>query len=329
MRILNSQNVLRCLPMTSAIEASRRAFSALHRGQVDAPLRSHLRIPEQDGISLIMPCFLDDAQNSVISVKVASVFDRNKQHGLARVQAAVLVIDPQTGVPIAVLEGAALTAMRTAAASALATDLLADPAAQTVAILGAGVLARTHLEAICSVRRIQTAWVHSPTPQHVEQLIQQLAGVGPIPRDLRLADNATQAVQHADVICCATSAATPVFDDNDLQPRVHINAVGSYTPDRSEVPPATVQRAHVVVDHRQAAWAEAGDLIQPRNTGLIDESHIQAELGELLVDAGCHLPQPAAVTLFKSVGHSVQDAAAAGCVLHNAHTLDCGQVIDW
>ena len=120
-----------------------------------------------------------------------------------------------------------------------------------------------------------------------------------------------------------------MFDDNDLQPRVHINAVGSYTPDRSEVPPATVQRAHVVVDHRQAAWAEAGDLIQPRNTGLIDESHIQAELGELLVDAGCHLPQPAAVTLFKSVGHSVQDAAAAGCVLHNAHTLDCGQVIDW
>ena len=125
-------------------------------------------------------------------------------------QATVLVIDPQTGVPIAVLEGGALTAMRTAAASGLATDLLADPQAQTAAILGAGVLARTHLEAVCTVRDIQTAWIHSPTPQHVEQLIQQLAGVGPIPRDLRLADNARQAVQHADVICCATSAATLV-----------------------------------------------------------------------------------------------------------------------
>ena len=329
MRILNSHDVERCLPMTAAIQASRRAFSALHGNRVKAPLRSHLNVPEQAGISLIMPCFLDDAQTPVITVKVASVFDHNPQHDLARVQAAVLVIDPQTGVPIAMLEGAALTAIRTAAASGLATDLMADPAARNLAILGAGVLARTHLQAICTVRQIETVWIHSPTPEHVQHLIQQLAGQGPIPHDLRPATNPTIAVREADIICCATSAATPVFADRDLKASVHINAVGSYTPDHSEVPLETVQRARVVVDDRQAAWTEAGDLIQVRNAGLIDETHIEAELGELLTESAEPFWQPNTISLFKSVGHAAQDAAAAGQVLQQALQLGTGQIIDW
>jgi ornithine cyclodeaminase len=337
MRVLDAAAVRQALPMGAAIDAMKRAFAALSDGRAAAPGRIHLPIRQHDGISLIMPAFVDDAQGQSLAVKVVSLFDHNADRGLPRIQAAVLVLAPDTGRPLALLEGAALTAIRTGAASGAATDLLARPDSQTVAILGAGVQARTQLEAVCTVRPIRTAWVFDPRLAAVETFIGEMAGQGPVPADVRRAADARQAVAEADVVCAATTSRTPVFSDADLKAGVHINAVGSYQPDVREIPAETVVRARVFVDSRDAALAEAGDLIQPIREGAITPDHIQAELGELVLGRagarrrGCGPGRRSAdeVTLFKAVGIAVQDAVAACVALRRAEQLGLGQVVPW
>ena len=220
-----------------------------------------------------------------------------------------------------------MTAIRTGAASGAATDLLARPDSHVAAIFGAGVQARTQLEAICSVRPIRSVWVYSPTPARVDTFIAEMAGQGTIPTDLRAASNPQQAVAEADVICTATTAVTPVFDDNDLKTGVHINGIGSYTPAMQEVPAETVARALIVVDTYEAALAEAGDLIQPIQQGIIKEEDIHAEIGELVLERKQGRTHSEQITFFKSVGVAVQDAAAADLALRNAQGL--GQQVRW
>lgn len=330
MRILNATDVRRALPMAEAIAAMRTAFAALAYGRADVPPRTHLRIDERDGDTLVMPAFLSggDAE-AALAVKVVSVFPKNGEVNLPRINAAVLVFDPDTGVPVALLEGATLTGIRTAAASALATDLLARPESRTLAILGAGVQARTHLEAICTVRNIETVWVYSPTAVRVDGLITDLAGNGPIPTDLRRAASPAAAVSQADVVCTVTTSPIPVFDDGDLRPGTHVNAVGSYKPQVAEIPPETVARAFVAVDDRSGAWQEAGDLIQPLRAGTIGEDHVSADLGDLVTGAKPGRTDAEQITLFKSVGIAAEDAAAAHRALQNAERLDLGQRVGW
>jgi len=330
MRILNANDVRQALPMPAAIDAMRTAFAALASGRADVPPRTHLRIDRHDGDTLVMPAYLssDDAE-AALAVKVVSVFPNNGEANLPRINAAVVVLDPATGVPVALLEGAALTGIRTAAASALATDLLARPDSRTLAIFGAGVQARTHLEAICTVRPIDTAWIYAPTADRVDRLIAELAGRGPIPRDLRRAATPAEAVSRADVVCTVTTSSVPVFEDGNVRPGTHVNAVGSYKPQVAEVPPETVVRATVVVDERAAAWQEAGDLIQPLRAGLIGEEHIRAELGELVAGSKSGRTSAGQITLFKSVGNAAQDAAAAQLAVRNAETMGIGQRITW
>jgi alanine dehydrogenase len=330
MRILNANDVRRALPMAAAIDAMRTAFAALASGRAVVPPRTQLRIDRHDGDTLVMPAFLsgDDAE-AALAVKVVSVFPHNGEANLPRINAAVVALDPATGVPVALLEGAALTGIRTAAASALATELLARPDSRTLAIFGAGVQARTHLEAICTVRPIETAWIYAPTAERVDRLIADLAGRGPIPTDLRRAATPAEAVSQADVVCTVTTSPAPVFADGDLRPGTHVNAVGSYKPQVAEVPAETVVRALVVVDERAGAWQEAGDLVQPLRAGLIGKDHIHAELGELV--AGTKQGRTAAgqITLFKSVGNAAQDAAASQLAVRNAETMNLGRRVSW
>jgi ornithine cyclodeaminase len=227
------------------------------------------------------------------------------------------------------LEGSALTAIRTGAASGAATDLLARPDSQVVAIFGAGVQGRTQMEAVCSVRRIQTAWVFDPDMERAAAFVNSMAGQAPIPSDLRIAENPAQAVADADIICTATTSINPVFLNKNLKAGVHINAVGAYTPHMQEIPPETVARARLIVDSRSACLNEAGDLIQPIQQGFFTESHIHAELGEIVNAQRPGRTSRAQVTLFKSVGLAVQDAAAARLALQNARTMSLGQTIDW
>jgi ornithine cyclodeaminase len=328
MRVLNADDVRKALPMDVAIEAMRRAFAALSQGAAEVPARTHLPIRPHDGVTLVMSAFVDDADGA-LAVKVVSLFARNAERGLARLQAAVIALDPQTGRPAALLEGAALTAIRTGAASGLATELLARPDSHTAAVIGAGVQGRTQLEAVCTVRRIQAAWVYDPRPEQVRAFLEDVAGRGRIPGDVRAAADARQAVAEADVICTATTAATPVFSDADLKRGVHVNAVGSYQPHVQEIPAETICRSLLVVDSRQAALAETGDLIQPIRSGLLRAEHIHAELGELVLKRRARRTSAGQITLFKSVGVAVQDAAAARAALRRAEQQGLGSELAW
>ncbi len=319
-RILSRDDVRQALPMRQAIEAIKTAFAQLSTGQADVPLRTALDVPRHNGVTLFMPAYL--AADDQMAVKIVSVFNDNPAQGLPLIHALVVVVDASTGAPAAVMDGTYLTALRTGAASGAATDLLARPDARTVAIFGAGAQGRTQLEAVCAVRSIQEAWVYDLVSEqaaaYAAEMGQQLA----LP--VRVADTPAEAVRNADVICTATTASSPVFENGDVQSGTHINAVGAYTPQMQEIPAETVLRAKVVIDHHESSMAEAGDLLIPMRQGLMTEDHIYAELGE--VAAGIKPGRTASdeITLFKSVGVAVQDVAAASAVLAAAQRLGLG-----
>lgn len=331
MLILNAAAVRTALPMPLAIEAMKQAFAAFSDGKAIVPPRIHLPVARYAGISLIMPSFVDGdtPAEQALATKIVSLFDGNQARGLARIQAAVVVFEPDTGRPVALLDGAMLTAIRTAAASGAATDLLARCDSRTLALFGTGVQARTHVFAMCAVRPIERIFVVGRTPANVAALIDWFGERRTIQAEFIAATSAQQALRDADIVCCTTTSITPIFDDADLKPGVHINAVGSYTPQACEVPPETVCRALVVVDSRHAAWEEAGDLIQPLNADLIDREHIHAELGELVLGRKTGRMDDRQVTFFKSVGLAVQDAVAAKVALQNAERQKLGQEVAW
>lgn len=331
MLILNAADVRSALPMSLAIEAMKQAFAAFSDGRALVPPRIHLPIARNSGVSLIMPSFVDaeSAGDQALATKVVSLFDGNQARGLARIQAAVMVFEPDTGRPVALLDGAMLTAIRTAAASGAATDLLAKRDSRTLALFGAGVQARTHVFAMCAVRPIERIFVVGRTPANVAALIDWFGERKTIQAEFIAATSAQQALRDADIVCCTTTSKEPIFKDTDLKPGVHINAVGSYTPQTREVPLETVRRALVVVDSRHAAWEEAGDLIQPMQAGLIGREHIHAELGELVLGRKTGRTDDRQVTFFKSVGLAVQDAIAAKVALENAVRLKLGQEVAW
>ena len=327
MIVLNSEDVRQSLPMDQAIQAMKTAYAALSGGRVEAPLRTQLPVAAHQAVCLLMPAFLQDDEHPSLAVKVVSVYPRNPQRGLPLIHAAVLVLEPDSGRPAALIEGSALTAIRTGAASGAATDLLARPDSRVAAIFGAGSQGRTQLEAVCTVRPIQIAWIYDPDAGQAQDFIHEMRGRGAVPNDLRVAETPAQALADADVVCTATTSHTPVFSDAHLKPGVHINGVGSYTPDMQEVPAETVQRAYVVVDSRSAALVEAGDLIRPLRLGWIAEADLHVELGEILLGAKSARTDPEQVTFFKSVGIAVQDAAAAQLALENAQKLNLGQQV--
>jgi ornithine cyclodeaminase len=331
MLILNAAEIRRALPMRHAVAAMKEAFAAFSSGRAVAPPRAHLPIERNAGITLVMPAYIDaDAiERQALAVKVVSLFDGNRARGLARIQAAVLLIEPDSGKPVALLEGATLTAIRTAAASGAATDLLARPESRIAALFGAGVQARHHARALCAVRSIEEIRVCGRTRSTVEAMVEELRADPEVTARLLPVTTPADALRGAEVVCCTTTALEPVFEDKDLAGGAHVNAVGSFKPEVREVPPETVVRAAVFVDSRAAAWEEAGDLILPLQAGLIRPEHVLGELGELVVAAHPGRQSGDQVTLFKSVGIAVQDAVAAREVLASAGRLGLGTSVEW
>ncbi|MFC1878334.1 ornithine cyclodeaminase family protein [Chloroflexota bacterium] len=329
MIILSAEDVRKALPMPQAIKAVKGAFAALSAGQVEVPIRTQLPVPPHNAISLFMPAFVEDEGGQALTVKVVSVFPHNPERGLPLIYAAVLVLEPDSGRPLALLEGGALTAIRTGAASGAASDILAREDSQVLAIFGAGTQGATQIEAVCAVRPIQTVWVFDPDTQKALSLIGRAANQLAASINIHQAQSPAQAVKDADIICTATTSTTAVFDDADLKPGAHINGVGSYTEEMQEIPVETVKRALLVVDERAAALAEAGDIIQPLEQGEIDPNHIHAELGEIILDRKSGRTDAGRITFFKSVGNAVQDAASARLALKNAKVMGLGQNISW
>jgi len=306
--------------MTEAIVAMKEAFRELSAGKAVVPPRTRICIEERLGDVLVMPAFSPAAGR--IGLKVITLFERNRTLRLPFIQALALVLDAGTGTPMAIMDGTALTAIRTGAASGAATDLLARSNVRKVAIFGAGLQARTQLEAVLTVRPLVEAAVFDPEHIRADEFA---AWAG---REFGIAASAAaspaEALEGAGVVCTATTSQTPVFADAELASGVHINAVGSYQPGVREIPPETVVRALVFVDHYGAAWEEAGDLVLPLEAGLITRGHVQAELGEVASGDKPGRQDPCAVTLFKSVGLAVQDLAAAARALANAEALGLG-----
>lgn len=310
--------------MKAAVEAMHDAFAQLGKGEATVPPRPVIDIPWVDATLLTMPAYAADSP--ALAVKAVGVFPRNKDHGLAAIQGAVLSLDPTTGRPQALLEGASLTAIRTGAASGVATDLLARKDASTLGVFGAGAQARTQAAAVRTVRDIRQIRVYAPTRSHAEAVAAELADedVGVV-----VAASPDDALEDADVVCTATNSATPVFSGENLVEGVHVNAVGSFKPTMRELDLETIRRMDkVVVDTREGAWAEAGELIHARDEGVLSDEELYAELGELCTGAKPGREDAAERTFFKSVGNAVQDAVAAQVAYEAAVEAGLGVEVD-
>ena len=310
MLVLARDDLKTLVSMPEAIDLVKLAFRELSLGNAVVPLRTVIEVQPETATTLVMPAFLPGL--NALGFKVISIFTENPRRGLPTGNAMVCMIDEETGAPKALLNGGFLTALRTGAVSGAATDLLARPDARRLAVIGAGVQGVTQAAAVAAVRDLDRITVVYRSPESWERFKAAVVRDWPQLADrLEPATDARAAVEGADIICAATTSPTPVFEDAWVQPGTHINGVGSFTPQTREVPGETVARAKVVVDHRESAWSEGGDLIIPRDEGLIDEAHVLAELGEVV--AGQVSPRSSSedVTFFKSVGNAVQDVVVA------------------
>jgi ornithine cyclodeaminase len=287
--VVGASELRRLVPMADAIEAVGAAFRALSAGAAEQPPRVALA----GGAGLAMAA---RAGAEGDAYKLVSVRPENRERGLPTIHALVVWFDGETGEPRLLVEGSALTALRTGAASGYATKLLAKPDASTLAMVGAGAQALDQVRAVCAVRPVERVRVFSPSGVSARALAERLEV------DAEAVSSAAEAVAGADVVCCATNATSPVVPA--LTGRVHVNAVGSYRPEMRELPAGLLAAAEVVaVDERAAALAEAGELIDAVSRGVLEESQL-VEIGTLGSDV-----EPRGVTVFKSVGVAVQDWA--------------------
>jgi ornithine cyclodeaminase/alanine dehydrogenase-like protein (mu-crystallin family) len=322
-RVFSAADVRAALPMDKAVEAMKGAFRELSTGEVTVPLRTHMVLPEHQADVLVMSCY--SPRLAQVGIKLLTLHPGNADRGLPFIQATVMVVDAETGTPQAVMSGAVLTSIRTGAASGAATDVLARPDVSHVAIFGSGIQATTQLEAVCTVRDIRSAAVFDMDHARARAFAQQMEKHLEI--EISAAASPSEALAGADVVCTATTSRTPVFDDADVEPGTHINAIGVYKTDEREIPGATVARARVVVDEVDAAWEEAGELVLARDEGLIETSHIHAELGDILAGKQSGRANDSEITLFKSVGIANQDLSAAHVVLARGTKLGLGSAV--
>lgn len=307
------------LTMEKCIAAMATAFRALSSGEASMPLRTSLEMGADNGTALFMPVYLPGI--SKVGVKAITMARNNPAKGLPLIHAMMMIFDSSNGMPLAVMDGEVITAMRTGAVSGLATSLLAKKDASTAAVIGTGHQGETQLEAVCTARDIRKAYVFDLEPARAKTFAAKMQEKLNI--EVVVAESAAT-LQYADVICTSTSSKNPVFDDAHVKSGAHINGVGSYKPDMAEIPPQTIARAKVVVDQLQGCLAEAGDLIQPIQQGIITKDHIHGELGELVTGKISSRENDEEITVFKSVGLAVQDLITADLVLKIAQENNLG-----
>ena len=316
-RILNEREVHRLLPMAACIAAMEEALAALARGEVFNPLRSVVRPPGEANLLGLMPAHRS-GREPVFALKAICIAPGNAAAGLDLHQGFVALFDGATGVPRVLMNASAVTAVRTAAVSGVATKLLARPGASTLAILGAGVQARSHLEAMRAVLPFERVRVWSRTPGRAAQL-----------DGVEEAASAEEALAGADVVVTATTARAPILRRAWLAEGAHVNAVGSSIPTARELDTATVADAALFVDRRESTVNEAGDYLFPLREGAIGPDHIRAELGELLIGAAEGRRSSSELTVFKSLGLAVEDLVAAEHVLRRAEAEGAGVEVEF
>jgi ornithine cyclodeaminase len=304
------------VPMRDAIDAVRRAYLKVSAGAIEQPTRLAL----EGGTALAM--LARDSASGTTVLKALTIRPENPKSGRPAIQALVILFDGATGTPSALIDGRSLTALRTGAASGVATDLLAARNAATMAMIGAGAQSADQIRAVCSVRELKEVRLVSRTAESAQNLIAQIAAELP---DIHFVSpgSIAEAIVDADVICTATPASTPLFWADDLAKNVHVNAIGAFTPDMCELPPELLRDARlVVVDEMEAAMAEAGDLLQAISRGQLKVESIN-EIGALLKDPPA---SSGGWTVFKSVGIAAQDLEVAQLAV--ARARESGQGVE-
>ena len=319
MRYLTGSDIAAIISMKEAIAAVRSGFSAFSAGEAISPLRTPIVLPDL-GHVLIMSVYLPAEKTT--TVKVVSIYLGNRERGLPLLQALVQVFDAETGTPLAVIDGIGVTRLRTAAASGLATDLLARLDSRTVAVVGAGVQGASQLEAVCAVRAIEKAWAFDVDKDRLTAFCDRMTRELDLP--VAPAASASEAVRAADVVCVATTAPDPVIPDAAVRPGTHVNAIGAYRPHTRELPGELVRRSRLFVDSVEACLEEAGDIIIPIQAGLFSRRHIVGEIGQLINGRVPGRLSDDEITLFKSVGVAVQDGAVATAIARKAELLGRG-----
>jgi alanine dehydrogenase len=318
--VLSQREVSALLPMRDCIEVMSRALAAVARGEAILPLRTVFRLPSEKDFFALMPAYV--ASPDSLGAKIITVFPGNHGTHLDSHQGAVLLFDTTTGALQALLDATAITSIRTAAVSALATRHLARDDADDLAIIGSGVQARSHLAAIPLVRTIRRVRVWSRDTARAKALAASMS------MPIEVMPSVEAAVRDASIICTVTSSKEPVLHGDWIAPGAHVNAVGASTPQAREVDSALVARSRLFVDRRESALKEPGDLLVPMSEGAITPDHIVAELGEVVAGIRRGRESPGEKTLFKSLGLAVEDVAAARYVYDRAVKDSAGTVVE-
>ena len=355
-RLLTERDVRAVLTMDDLIAVMGSALQRFSTGRVDQPVRPTVAIAD-DAFFAAMPAFVrgaslsgelsaglsgerHDAPGAALGAKLVTVFGSNAARGLDTHLATIVLLDPETGALLALLDGRYITEARTAAVSAVSSRLLARTAASSLAIIGTGVQARSHLEALSRVHQLRQVTVWSPNKLHRDQFVthaRTAAGTNPVQTGvsqrsgpvIRAVDHPGEAVVGADIIVLVTSSATPVLENGWVKPGAHVISVGACRPTQREMDPALVARGRLFVDSRAAALVESGDVAMGMQEGRFTAAHIVAELGELVEAGTASGPTGRAndseITIFKSLGMAVEDVTAADLAYRRAVERGIGQ----
>ena len=324
--VLDSRQIRELLPMTDCIELMADALTALARGEVFQPLRTIIRPPEARGLLGLMPAFRA-GERGAFGMKAICVFPENPAQGKDAHQGAVMLFSRETGEMLALMNASEITAIRTAAVSAVATRLLAREDAQQLAIIGAGVQARTHLVALAAVRSIKHTRIACRNIEHAEELAREMRQQISFP--IEPVQTNEDAVRGADLIVTATSSLQPVISKDWISPGAHVNAIGTHSPNSREIDGATMAAARLFTDRRESALNEAGDYLLAAKEGLVTPESIVGEIGELLIGTKTGRTSDSDITLFKSLGLAIEDVATADYLYRKAQAQNAGTWVDF
>ncbi|MBS4032553.1 MAG: ornithine cyclodeaminase family protein [Clostridiales bacterium] len=328
MLLLKKSDVQQAISMKEAISVVGNVFASYSAGETKVPIRTQIEIPGESAVSLYMPGFVEDQK--ALGAKIVSVFPKNKNRRMPTINSIVILADSETGVPIAAMEGSYLTALRTGAASGVATKYLARQDAAKVAIIGTGVQGRTQLEAVCSVRGIRQVSVFNISEDKAREFTKEMQDkLRFLNMKFFVASSPAEAVKDADIICTATTSKKPVFPADALKAGAHINAVGAFTPDMQEIGDDVLAKVDkVCVDSVEAVLEEAGDLIIPIKKGLFKKEAIYGEIGEIVAGKLTARENDEEITMFKSVGLSAQDVSVGKYILLRSMEMGLGVNFD-
>lgn len=325
MLFLKKEDIINSFSMREAIDADKEALSMYSAGKASVPLRTNIDVPKSKGQSLYMPAYVDGG-NGALGVKIVSVYPENIKKDLPSVPATMIVLDPETGIVSACLDGTYLTQLRTGAVQGAATELLARKDARIGALIGTGGQAQSQLEAMLTVRKLEEVRIFDIDFERASQFAKEMEEIFSV--SMRPTKTSQACVEGADIITSVTTSKQPTFSAEWVKKGAHINGVGAYTPEMCEIPREIIKKADVIIfDTMDGVLEEAGDFISPLKEGYVQEEDYQGELGQLVNGELTGRTSDEQITIFKTVGSAVLDVVVAAEIVRKAKEKHLGMEI--